>query len=78
MDKETFIFMTNGLSMREAQIAVVVCTGLKNKEVGDKLFICEKTVRYHLTNIYKKIPPRNKTEMILWLHKKKAELDNGL
>lgn len=43
------------LSNREREIIDEVLTGARSKEIGKKLFIEEKTVKFHLTNIYRKI-----------------------
>lgn len=43
------------LSARQIQIARMVANGLRNKEIGKKLFICEGTVQIHLHHIYAKL-----------------------
>lgn len=43
------------LSDREAEVAWWVAHGLRNRAVGEKLFVAEKTVKFHLTSIYKKM-----------------------
>lgn len=40
---------------RELQIIQLVVHGHKNKEIGEELFISEKTVKHHLTKIFKKL-----------------------
>lgn len=55
-----------GLSNREAEVAGLVSTGLSNKEVADRLFVTEKTVKFHLTNIYKKMNIRSRAQLIVW------------
>ena len=49
------VLIQKGLSNREAEVAELVSKGLSNKEVANQLFVTEKTVKFHLTNIYKKI-----------------------
>ena len=49
------ILIQKGLSNREAEVAELVSKGLSNKEVANQLFVTEKTVKFHLTNIYKKM-----------------------
>ena len=39
------------LTTKEIQIADYVSRGLSNKEIANQLFITEKTVKFHLTNI---------------------------
>jgi len=40
---------------RELQIIQLVINGHKNKEIGEQLFISEKTVKHHLTKIFRKL-----------------------
>jgi DNA-binding CsgD family transcriptional regulator len=60
------IYIKNGLSKREAEVAELVSTGLSNKEVADKLFVTEKTIKFHLTNIYRKMNISSRTQLIVW------------
>ncbi len=55
-----------GLSNREVEVAELVSKGLANKEVAEKLFVTEKTVKFHLTNIYKKMTIRSRAQLIVW------------
>lgn len=64
MLKETLI--QKGLSNREAEVAVLVSQGLPNKQVAEKLFVTEKTVKFHLTNIYKKMNVKSRAQLIVW------------
>lgn len=40
------------LSARQIEIADLVVKGWSNREIAEQLFITEKTVKFHLTNIY--------------------------
>ena len=51
------VLIQKGLSNREAEVAELVSKGLSNKEVANQLFVTEKTVKFHLTNIYKNFLP---------------------
>lgn len=55
-----------GLSNREAEVAVVVAKGLSNKDVASKLFVTEKTIKFHLTNIYRKLKVKSRAQLIVW------------
>lgn len=55
-----------GLSSREAEVAVLVSKGLSNKVVSEHLFVTEKTVKFHLTNIYKKLSVKSRAQLIVW------------
>lgn len=41
------------LSARENDVAMLVVKGLSNEEIASKLFVTEKTIKFHLTNIYR-------------------------
>lgn len=47
--------MVAGLSPAEARVASLVGKGLSSKDAALKLHICEKTVKYHLTSIFKRL-----------------------
>ncbi len=55
-----------GLSNRESEVAELVSKGLSNKEVANQLFVTEKTVKFHLTNIYKKMNVKSRAQLIVW------------
>jgi DNA-binding CsgD family transcriptional regulator len=60
------ILMQKGLSNRESEVAELVTKGLSNKEVANQLFVTEKTVKFHLTNIYKKMNVKSRAQLIVW------------
>lgn len=60
------VLINNGLSNRESEVATLVAQGLSNREVADRLFVTEKTVKFHLTNIYKKMSIRSRAQLIVW------------
>lgn len=41
-----------GLSARQEEIVELIVKGFSNREIADRLQITEKTVKFHLTNIY--------------------------
>jgi len=43
------------LSKREGDVAKMISLGESNKNIADKLFISERTVKAHLTSIFKKL-----------------------
>jgi DNA-binding NarL/FixJ family response regulator len=65
------------LTQRECEVARLVNRGLKNKEVGERLFISETTVRHHLTTIFSKLEVRNRFELIDHLHRNKFLASKG-
>ena len=54
----------SNLSRREAQVALCCAEGLTNAEIGVKLFITEKTVKFHLRHIFIKFGVRRRGELI--------------
>jgi two-component system NarL family response regulator len=50
------------LSDREQEILQFVATGLRNREIADKLGIAEKTVKNHVSNILKALQVNSRTE----------------
>lgn len=60
------VLIKEGLSNREAEVAELVTQGLSNKEVAARLFVTEKTVKFHLTNIYKKMNVKSRAQLIVW------------
>jgi pimeloyl-ACP methyl ester carboxylesterase/DNA-binding CsgD family transcriptional regulator len=52
------------LTRRETQIANLLSRGLSNSEIAERLFISEKTVRNHLTHIYRKLEVRSRTQVM--------------
>ena len=60
------VLTQKGLSHREAEVAELVTKGLSNKEVASQLFVTEKTVKFHLTNIYKKMSVKSRAQLIVW------------
>jgi len=53
------------LTRREVEILRLVAEGLTNEEIGKKIFISEKTVKTHLTNIFDKLKVNNRFKAAL-------------
>ena len=54
------------LSDREKQIVQHVAQGFRNKEIAEKLFISEQTVKNHLHNIFDKLGVSDRLELALY------------
>jgi two-component system nitrate/nitrite response regulator NarL len=54
------------LSRRETEIVKMVAAGMRNKEIANKLFIGEGTVKTHLHAIYKKLGVHGRVELTLY------------
>jgi two-component system nitrate/nitrite response regulator NarL len=58
------------LSQREREIVQLVAQGFKNKEMAEKMFISEQTVKNHLHNIFDKLGVSDRLELALYaIHK---------
>jgi DNA-binding NarL/FixJ family response regulator len=57
------------LTSREREILESLAAGLSNKEIGEKLFISDKTVKHYMTNILQKLQVRNRVEAALLAQK---------
>jgi len=58
------------LSTREREIVTLVAQGYKNKEMAEKMFISEQTVKNHLHNIFDKLGVSDRLELALYaIHK---------
>lgn len=51
------------LSKRERELVAVLLDSLTNKDIGQRLFITEKCVKFHITNINKKMGTKNRMEL---------------
>jgi two-component system, NarL family, response regulator LiaR len=59
---ESFAAKESGLSERELTILRALGKGLSNKQIARELWVAEQTVKFHLTNIYRKLDVANRTE----------------
>jgi two-component system, NarL family, nitrate/nitrite response regulator NarL len=51
-----------GLTTREREILEQVATGRSNKQIAGEFWLSEQTVKYHLTNVYRKLGVGSRTE----------------
>jgi DNA-binding NarL/FixJ family response regulator len=63
----------NQLTEREKQVVSLICKGLKNKNIAEKLFITETTVRHHLTSIFEKLGTKSRLELVIYAFKNNIE-----
>jgi DNA-binding NarL/FixJ family response regulator len=55
-----------GLTDRELVVIRAVARGLSNSAVGRELWVTEQTVKFHLTNVYRKVGVDNRTAAVRW------------
>lgn len=53
------------MSRREAEVAMLICQGLSNKQIAEQLFISEKTIKTHVSNILSKLDIKDRMQLIL-------------
>jgi DNA-binding NarL/FixJ family response regulator len=47
-----------------------VAEGLSNQKIAKQLWVTEQTVKFHLSNIYRKLGVANRTEASRWAHRR--------
>jgi two-component system NarL family response regulator len=57
-----------GLTDREVTLVRALARGLSNKQISQELWITEQTVKFHLSNIYRKLDVSNRTGAVRWAH----------
>jgi len=57
-----------GLTRREVEMLTYIADGRSNREIARTLWVTEQTVKFHLSNIYRKLGVSNRTEASRWAH----------
>jgi DNA-binding CsgD family transcriptional regulator len=52
------------LSRRESQVALCCVQGMTNAQIGEQLYICEQTVKFHLRHVFVKYGVKRRAELI--------------
>lgn len=52
------------LSLREVEVLQLVAAGLSNREIGERLFLSEATVKSHLAHVFGKLGVRSRTRAV--------------
>ena len=53
-----------GLSRRQSEVTLLAVSGLSNREIADRLFIAEQTVKDHLWDIYQRADVHRRSSLI--------------
>ncbi|MBI4527129.1 MAG: response regulator transcription factor [Deltaproteobacteria bacterium] len=72
-DEQSANDAVKNLTRRELEILRLVAEGLTNEEIGKKIFISEKTVKTHLTNIFDKLKVNNRFKAALLIMNRQTE-----
>lgn len=67
--------LTATLTAREKEVLELITKGHSNKEIADILFIAEKTVKTHISNILSKLHVTNRSQAICYVMQKGATKD---
>jgi len=54
------------LTEREREVIALIAEGLKNKQIGQRLFISETTVTHHLSSIFSKLGVSDRLELVIF------------
>jgi len=54
------------LTKREREILTLAAEGHSNAQLARMLWVCEQTVKFHLSNVYRKLNVSNRTEAARW------------
>ena len=65
------------LTPQELQVAVVVAGGATNREAAGSLFLSQKTVEFHLSNIYRRLGLRSRGELAAVLKERARQAQPG-
>ncbi len=57
------------LTAREREVIALICEGLKNKQIAERLFISEATVHHHLTCIYDKLGVSGRFKLMVFAYR---------
>ncbi|HYP42220.1 MAG TPA: response regulator transcription factor, partial [Chloroflexia bacterium] len=55
-----------GLTNREIEILTLIAAGSSNREIGDKLFLSEKTIKNYITSIFQKLQTSDRTQAAVY------------
>lgn len=54
------------LTVREREVIALVAEGMRNKQIGERLFISEKTVRHYLTSVFDKLGVADRLALMIY------------
>jgi DNA-binding NarL/FixJ family response regulator len=58
-----------GLTPSEERVLEALARGLSNREIAEELWLTQQTVKFHLTNIYRRLGVTNRTEAVRHAYK---------
>ena len=74
---EEHVARRTGLTERELTILKAVARGLSNKQISEELWVTEQTVKFHLSNIYRKLGVNNRAGAVRYAHEQGLTAGDG-
>lgn len=68
-EKDMSVYQQQGITDKEYEIIELVADGLSNKEIADRLFLSDGTVRNYLSAILEKLELRDRTQLAVFFYK---------
>jgi two-component system, NarL family, nitrate/nitrite response regulator NarL len=59
----------SSLTDREREVVTLIGEGLKNRQIAERLFISETTVRHHLTSVFDKLGVSDRLELVIYAYR---------
>jgi DNA-binding NarL/FixJ family response regulator len=56
----------SSLTAREREVLCLIAQGLKNKQIGERLFISQSTVTHHVSSIFSKLEVSDRAELLIY------------
>lgn len=64
-ESKEFSFLNKRVTKRETEVAKLICQGLSNRQIAEELFISEKTVKTHVSNLLVKVGLKDRMQLIV-------------
>ena len=65
-EEESLLHLVNPLTPREQDVLAELTKGKSNREIASSLFVTEKTVKTHISNIFTKLQVQDRTQAALY------------
>lgn len=69
MKKQSKVNSSGNLTDREFEILLMVAEGLNNKEIAERLYLSEGTIRNYISNMLEKLSLRDRTQLAIYYYK---------
>ncbi|PYZ99229.1 DNA-binding response regulator [Alteribacter lacisalsi] len=76
-DESEEVSALRSLTRRECEVLLEIAEGRTNTQIAGRLFVSEKTVKTHITNLFAKLPVEDRTQAALLALRNKSLLKGG-